>query len=44
MAVAEQQEREMVRAQARYVHSSARKARLVTDLIRGRRRGKEGRR
>jgi large subunit ribosomal protein L22 len=36
MAVAEQQEREMVRAQARYVHSSARKARLVTDLIRGR--------
>ena len=36
MAVAEQQERETVRAQARYVHSSARKARLVTDLIRGR--------
>jgi large subunit ribosomal protein L22 len=35
MAVAEQ-EREMVRAQARWVHSSARKARLVTDLIRGR--------
>jgi large subunit ribosomal protein L22 len=29
-------EREIVRAQARYVHSSARKARLVTDLIRGR--------
>ena len=26
----------MVRAQARWVHSSARKARLVTDLIRGR--------
>ncbi|MGB7212713.1 MAG: 50S ribosomal protein L22, partial [Gemmatimonadales bacterium] len=25
-----------MRAQARYVHSSARKARLVTDLIRGR--------
>src|SRR5205085_4516100 len=25
-----------VRAQAKYVHSSARKARLVTDLIRGR--------
>src|ERR1044072_4467295 len=25
-----------VRAQARWVHSSARKARLVTDLIRGR--------
>jgi large subunit ribosomal protein L22 len=36
MAVAEQQERETVRAQARWVHSSARKARLVTDLIRGR--------
>src|SRR5213596_2628288 len=35
MPVAEQ-EREMVRAQARWVHSSARKARLVTDLIRGR--------
>ena len=35
MAVAEQ-EREMVRAQARWVHSSARKARLVTDLVRGR--------
>jgi len=35
MAIAEQ-EREMVRAQARWVHSSARKARLVTDLIRGR--------
>ena len=35
MAVAEQ-ERETVRAQARFVHSSARKARLVTDLIRGR--------
>jgi large subunit ribosomal protein L22 len=35
MAVAEQ-ERAMVRAQARWVHSSARKARLVTDLIRGR--------
>jgi large subunit ribosomal protein L22 len=34
MAVAEQ-ERETVRAQARWVHSSARKA-LVTDLIRGR--------
>jgi large subunit ribosomal protein L22 len=29
-------ERKMVRAQAKYVHSSARKARLVTDLIRGR--------
>jgi large subunit ribosomal protein L22 len=36
VAVAEQQERETVRAQARWVHSSARKARLVTDLIRGR--------
>jgi large subunit ribosomal protein L22 len=35
MAVAEQ-ERQVVRAQARWVHSSARKARLVTDLIRGR--------
>jgi large subunit ribosomal protein L22 len=31
-----QEERETVRAQARWVHSSARKARLVTDLIRGR--------
>ena len=30
------QERQSVRAQARWVHSSARKARLVTDLIRGR--------
>jgi large subunit ribosomal protein L22 len=39
MAVAEQerqQRRQTVRAQARWVHSSARKARLVTDLIRGR--------
>src|SRR5712691_4316361 len=27
---------ETVRAQAKYVHSSARKARLITDLIRGR--------
>jgi large subunit ribosomal protein L22 len=35
MAVLEQ-ERETVHAQARWVHSSARKARLVTDLIRGR--------
>ena len=33
-AVAEK--RQTVRAQAHYVHSSARKARLVTDLIRGR--------
>jgi large subunit ribosomal protein L22 len=31
-----EQERQMVRAQAKFVHSSARKARLVTDLIRGR--------
>jgi large subunit ribosomal protein L22 len=29
-------EKKTVRAQAKYVHSSARKARLVTDLIRGR--------
>jgi large subunit ribosomal protein L22 len=35
MAVVEQ-ERATVRAEARWVHSSARKARLVTDLIRGR--------
>ena len=34
MAVVEQQQ--TVRANAKYVHSSARKARLVTDLIRGR--------
>jgi large subunit ribosomal protein L22 len=31
-----QQHLQTVRAQARWVHSSARKARLVTDLIRGR--------
>jgi large subunit ribosomal protein L22 len=31
-----EQERQTVRAQARWVHSSARKARLVTDLVRGR--------
>ncbi|MHB8470205.1 MAG: 50S ribosomal protein L22 [Gaiellaceae bacterium] len=30
------EQRRSVRAQAKYVHSSARKARLVTDLIRGR--------
>ena len=30
------EERQTVRAQAKWVHSSARKARLVTDLIRGR--------
>ncbi len=35
MAVVETDKR-TVRAQAKYVHSSARKARLVTDLIRGR--------
>jgi large subunit ribosomal protein L22 len=35
MAVVETDKR-IVRAQAKYVHSSARKARLVTDLIRGR--------
>jgi large subunit ribosomal protein L22 len=31
-----EQEQQTVRAQAKWVHSSARKARLVTDLIRGR--------
>jgi large subunit ribosomal protein L22 len=31
-----EQEKQTVRAQAKYVHSSARKARLITDLIRGR--------
>ena len=36
MAVAEQTREQTVRAQAKWVHSSARKARLVTDLIRGR--------
>ena len=37
MATAVETERQQtVRAQARWVHSSARKARLVTDLIRGR--------
>jgi large subunit ribosomal protein L22 len=35
MAVLEQK-RQTVRAQGKWVHSSARKARLVTDLIRGR--------
>ena len=35
MAAVETQ-RKSVRAQAKYVHASARKARLVTDLIRGR--------
>ena len=36
MATSVEQQRQTVRAQARWVHSSARKARLVTDLIRGR--------
>jgi large subunit ribosomal protein L22 len=36
MAAVETQERQTVRAHAKYVRSSARKARLVTDLIRGR--------
>ena len=36
MAAVETRERQTVRAQAKWVHSSARKARLVTDLIRGR--------
>ena len=36
MAVVETTERQTVRAQAKWVHSSARKARLVTDLVRGR--------
>jgi large subunit ribosomal protein L22 len=36
MATVETSELQTVRAQARWVHSSARKARLVTDLIRGR--------
>jgi large subunit ribosomal protein L22 len=36
MAAVETAERQTVRAQAKWVHSSARKARLVIDLIRGR--------
>jgi ribosomal protein L22 len=36
MAAVETEQKQTVRAQAKYVHSSARKARLVTDLIRGR--------
>ena len=36
MAAVETPQRQTVRAQAKWVHSSARKARLVTDLIRGR--------
>jgi large subunit ribosomal protein L22 len=35
-AALDTKERQTVRAQAKWVHSSARKARLVTDLIRGR--------
>ena len=36
MAAVASSEQQTVRAQARWVHASARKARLVTDLIRGR--------
>jgi large subunit ribosomal protein L22 len=36
MAAVEHEQRQTVRAQAKFVRSSARKARLVTDLIRGR--------
>ena len=36
MTAVETEKRQTVRAQAKWVHSSARKARLVTDLIRGR--------
>src|SRR5438309_10180459 len=36
MATVETSERQTVRAQAKYVHATARKARLITDLIRGR--------
>ncbi len=36
MATVEAPSKQTVRAQAKWVHSSARKARLVTDLIRGR--------
>ena len=36
MAVLETEQQQTVRAQAKYVRSSARKARLITDLIRGR--------
>jgi large subunit ribosomal protein L22 len=36
MAVVETSELQTVRAQAKYVHATARKARLITDLIRGR--------
>jgi large subunit ribosomal protein L22 len=36
MAAVETEQQQTVRAQAKWVHSSARKARLITDLIRGR--------
>ena len=36
MATVEQEQEQIVRANAKYVRSSARKARLITDLIRGR--------
>jgi large subunit ribosomal protein L22 len=36
MAVVRTPELQTVRAQAKYVHATARKARLITDLIRGR--------
>jgi large subunit ribosomal protein L22 len=36
MAVLEQEQQQIVRANAKYVRSSARKARLIVDLIRGR--------
>jgi large subunit ribosomal protein L22 len=36
MAAVETEQQRTVRAQAKYVHSSARKARLIVDLIRGR--------
>ena len=36
MATVEKPELQTVRAQAKYVHAPARKARLITDLIRGR--------
>src|SRR3954462_10685504 len=36
MAVVETPELQTVRAQAKYVHATARKARLITELIRGR--------
>jgi large subunit ribosomal protein L22 len=36
MAAVETPELQTVRAQAKYVHATARKARLITDLIRGR--------